>query len=134
MINEAFLLIQDDSELSERPPLGEILVSLFHNPSEGTLTITIKSAEGLQGISKTGKISMLFVCILNIFVKKKWQMLCCCCCCCCCCCGDNDDGDDVYGGDDGGDYCGDDGGDDVYGGNDDDSGRNNNDGDDGGSC
>jgi hypothetical protein len=62
MINEVFLLIQDDSESSERPPLGEILVSLFHNPSEGKLTITIKNAEGLQGISKTGKISMfLFV-------------------------------------------------------------------------
>ena len=56
--NSSVLLIQDDSELSERPSLGEVLVSLCHNPTEGRLTITIKRAEGLQRVSHTGTISM----------------------------------------------------------------------------
>jgi hypothetical protein len=38
--------------------LGEVLVSLCHDPSEGKLTITIKSAEGLQEVSRTGTMSM----------------------------------------------------------------------------
>ena len=55
--NSSVLLIQDDSELSECPSLGEVLVSLCHNPTEGRFTITIKSAEGLQRVSHTGTIS-----------------------------------------------------------------------------
>ena len=55
--------LTDDSELSECPSLGEVLVSLCHNPTEGRLTITIKSAEGLQRVSHTEKI--------NPFIKVR---------------------------------------------------------------
>ena len=55
--------LTDDSELSERPSLGEVLVSLCHNPTEGRLTITIKRAEGLQRVSHTGTI--------NPFIKVR---------------------------------------------------------------
>ena len=45
-------------------------MSLCHNPSEGKLTITIKSAEGLQAVSKTGKISMMFL-AFKLFLQRK---------------------------------------------------------------
>ena len=77
-------------------------MALCHNPSEGKLTVTIKSAEGLKAVSKAGKISTPHVpCILADFTylpRKKDReeetavyfhyCLCMCCYCCCllCCC------------------------------------------------
>ncbi|XP_028406885.1 synaptotagmin-A-like isoform X2 [Dendronephthya gigantea] len=62
-------------EFCERPPLGEILVALTHNPSEGKLTITIKSAKGLPGVTKSGKVDpyikiRVFFCGERIYKKK----------------------------------------------------------------
>ena len=42
--------------MSEEENLGELLVALCHNPSEGKLTVGIRSAKGLPGVTKSGKI------------------------------------------------------------------------------
>ncbi|XP_028406889.1 uncharacterized protein LOC114529327 [Dendronephthya gigantea] len=50
-------LASDSEQTSERPTHGEMLVALCHNPSEGKLTVTVKSAEGLKRVSEKSKIN-----------------------------------------------------------------------------
>ncbi|XP_046856735.1 synaptotagmin-11-like isoform X2 [Xenia sp. Carnegie-2017] len=64
-----------DSVLSETNGQGEVLVSLSHNPSEGKLSVSIKSVRGLPGITKNGKIDpfikiRVFFCGERIYNKK----------------------------------------------------------------
>lgn len=58
---------ESNSWFMEQSSLGEVLVSLCHNPSKGLLTIKILHIQGLKPISKNGTISKFYCMKLHNF-------------------------------------------------------------------